>query len=268
MRCALIGHPAAHSLSPALHRAGYASLGLEWTYDAIDVAPDELGAFVGGLGDEWRGLSVTMPHKEAITAFGRVDEVVELTGVANTLVLDADAPRVHNTDVAGFITACRRAGIDALNSIAILGNGATARSVLVGAARLGARDVTVCVRSLARAVAMLDLGERLGVRTTVQHLGDELPRVDMVASTLPAEAAADLASGVVGHAQSVFDVIYHPWPTTLARAAADAAMPLISGLDLLVGQAVDQFELFTGHRVEADVFASAGQAALSQRAGI
>lgn len=268
MRCAVIGHPVSHSLSPALHRAGYADAGLDWTYDAIDVAPDQLRDFVQGLGGDWRGLSVTMPHKEAMASFGAPDDVVRLTGVANTLVLGDDGARVYNTDVAGFVLACGRAGIDALHSIAILGNGATARSLLVGAARLGATDVTVCVRTLARAVGMLDLGERLGVRTTVQHLGDPLTDVDMVASTLPADATTALAEAVVARAQSVFDAIYDPWPTPLAEAAQRQGVPWVSGLDLLVGQAVEQFHLLTGVWVGADVFASAGQTALSERAKI
>ena len=84
MHCAVIGHPAAHSLSPAIHRAGYLSCGLNWHYEAIDVAPAALGDFIAGCrsDDAWAGLSVTAPHKDAIVQFGEPDEPTRLLGCA------------------------------------------------------------------------------------------------------------------------------------------------------------------------------------------
>jgi shikimate 5-dehydrogenase len=86
MRCAVIGHPVAHSLSPAIHRAAYQVLGLEWSYQAIDVEPGGLRAFIEGLDGSWRGLSVTMPHKADLVELGETDATVDMLGAANTWV--------------------------------------------------------------------------------------------------------------------------------------------------------------------------------------
>lgn len=261
-RCGVVGYPAAHSLSPALHRAGYAALGLPWTYEAVEVPPGDLAAFVAGLDGSWRGLSVTMPHKADAAALGEPDEIVSVLGVANTLVLGAE-PTAHNTDVSGFRWALADAGVPACETATILGNGATARSVLAGLAGMGARTVHVVVREAGRAAELMALASRLGVDLIEQTYADRLPPVDVLASTIPPGAVpADAAAS----SSVVFDAIYHPWPTPLAKAASARGCTLVSGLDLLVGQALDQFELFTGARVGAEVFRSAGQEELARRA--
>lgn len=148
-RCAVVGHPVRHSLSPALHTAAYRRLGLDWTYTAIDVEPGGFDRFVAGLDRrEWRGLSVTMPHKPDVARHGVPDEAVRLTGVANTLVLGAGPAddTVANTDVPGFVLALRERGIEQLDRVTLVGNGATALSALAASARLGARHVTVTLR--------------------------------------------------------------------------------------------------------------------------
>ena len=88
----MIGHPVAHSLSPVLHRAAYRHLGLNWEYAAVDVPPGQLSAFLAGLDERWRGLSVTMPHKQELLGFGAGDATTELVGAANTLVLEPLGP--------------------------------------------------------------------------------------------------------------------------------------------------------------------------------
>jgi shikimate dehydrogenase len=109
-RCAVIGSPIAHSLSPALHRAAYRRLGLDWRYDRHEVTVGSLPAFVAGLDTSWRGLSCTMPLKRAILALGRPDATAAALGVANTVVFDGEpgdpeTTSIHNTDVTGFTTA-------------------------------------------------------------------------------------------------------------------------------------------------------------------
>ena len=96
-RSGVVGDPAGHSLSPAIHRAGYAAVGLDWDYQAYTVATEEFGGFVRArLHDpEWVGLSVTAPHKEAVVSFGEPDEPTRLLGVGNTIVF-GDNPTVHN----------------------------------------------------------------------------------------------------------------------------------------------------------------------------
>lgn len=261
-RCAVVGHPVSHSLSPALHRAGYARLGLDWTYDTVDVEPGGLPELVSGLDASWRGLSVTMPHKSAAARLGEPDQVVTQLGIANTIVL-GDHPTVHNTDVDGFTWALGRRGVRNLDSALILGAGATAQSVLLGASRLGARKVFLAVRNVQRARGAARLATSLGLGCEVVQLTDPLPKSDVVVSTIP--AASVPAQDAAGAAPVVFDVIYDPWPTPLANAARGVGAELISGLDLLVGQALRQFELFTGAAVAPEVLETAGRLELARR---
>lgn len=272
-RCAVIGHPVAHSLSPALHRAAYRSLGFDWSYDAVDVEPGGVDAFVAGLDRRvWRGLSVTMPHKIELAAYGLrlgvADAVVRLTGVANTLTLGVtpEGDRVYNTDVSGFILAMKRHQVSELASMRILGNGATATSALVAGHRLGARRVDIVVRNRARARDIVALADELSMVHTVTLLGDPLGEdVDVTFSTLPASAAAVAADQVVAHTGVVFDAIYDPWPTPLADAGHRAGRMVLNGLDLLAAQAVDQVRLMSGGVVTFELLRSAGTEALSAR---
>lgn len=266
----MIGYPATHSLSPAIHRDGYSRLGLDWHYDAITMAPDELGSFVAAclIDDAWAGLSVTAPHKEAIMSFGEPDHVSRLVGAGNTLVTHhgdpAGVPTVHNTDVPGFVRAWRAKGLGVPESAAIVGNGATARSLLVALAGLHVRRVVILARDPARASAAVDLGIALGIDTTVQPLSLNLGPVDLVANTIPAAATEPYAPSWVDAAQWIFDAVYSPWPTPLGAAATDDHT-VLSGLDLLAGQAVDQFHLLTGGEITFEQAHAAAVAELERR---
>ncbi len=273
MKCALIGDPAEHSLSPAIHRDGYARLGLDWSYDAITVTPAHLEGFVADClaNDAWVGLGVTAPHKEAILEFGEPDHVTRLVGAGNTLLFhDRTAgtpPTVHNTDVPGFVRAWRARGLDLPRSAAIVGNGATARSLLVALAGLHVRQVVVLARDPARAARTVELGIALGVDTTAQPLDHHLPDLDLVATTIPAEATAPHAQAWADAAQYLFDAVYHPWPTPLGAAAA-GHHSVLTGLDLLAGQAVDQFHLLTGGTVTFDDCHAAAVEELQRRGAL
>ncbi|AFV89581.1 Putative shikimate 5-dehydrogenase [Acidipropionibacterium acidipropionici ATCC 4875] len=268
-QCAVIGHPVAHSLSPAIHRAAYRSLGLDWSYRAVDVEPGGLPAFVAGLDETWRGLSVTAPHKIDLVGLGAPDDPVRRLGVANTWVRTADGPVVANTDVTGFVLACRTRGLPAPGSVAVVGAGATARSVIAAAAQLGAHDLTIVSRSLERSSQALMLAAELGLEAQWMPLGEAGPGalsgVDLLVSTVPAAGLAEVAEGLVAGVATVFDVVYDPWPTPLATAAAHAGAPVLDGLDLLAGQAVDQVRLMTGHEVPLDLLRSAAQDGLNAR---
>lgn len=263
-RCAVIGHPAGHSLSPVMHRAGYRHLGLGWTYEAVDVAPGQVDAFIGGLDASWRGLSVTMPHKEAILAHGEPDDLVRLVGAANTLILGSD-PIVRNTDVTGFEAACRRAGVLPDNAT-IAGAGATTRSVLVALARLGCRLVTVLARRPEQAAGLRPLAEAVGITLTQAPLDADPRPTDLVVSTIPGDGLASVAEGLASATACVFDVAYDPWPTPLAAAASRLGLPVLDGIDLLAHQAVDQLRLMTGGSVPVDLLLVAARDEMSRRA--
>lgn len=282
-RCAVIGHPVGHSLSPAIHRAAYAHLGLVWEYTAVDVAPGVVGDFVRGLDESWRGLSVTAPHKDDLVALGEPDDVVRLTGAANTWVRDSRAMGgaiVRNTDVPGYGVAFAAHGIQGLETAILIGNGATARSALVGLSRIGVRRVVVLARDPGRAHGLVALGEVLGVGVEPAQLGGEPPeRADVLVSTVPAAGATPHAETLARTADVVFDSVYEPWPTPLAAAAlanpgglggsglseSGSGVLVLNGLDLLAGQAVEQVRWHTGEDVTFELLRGAAQDAITAR---
>jgi len=266
-RAAVLGSPIAHSLSPVLHRAAYAALGLDgWRYDAHECTEDALAAFVAGLGAEWAGLSLTMPLKRAaLDVADRASPLATATGAANTLVRRREGWFADNTDVAGVVAALRPVSGRAL----VLGAGGTAQATLAALRELGVDDVTVLVRSRDRADALRAAAQRLGVRPMVRAaLGAArvvLPAAEIVVSTLP-RGAADALGEQVGPAAVVLDVVYAPWPTRFAAAAADRGARVVSGLEMLLHQAVAQVELMTGRPGPVTQMRAALDAAVAARA--
>ncbi len=255
-RLGVLGHPVAHSLSPVLHLAAYRLLGLDWSYDRHDVRESELSGFVDGLDATWRGLSATMPLKEALLSLAdESDEASRLTGAANTLLLaDDGARRVRNTDVAGIERALRDAGLERAELAVIAGAGATARSVLVALDSFGLRSAVLAVREPARAQAMVTLSEELGIDLDIVRLAD-LDEVadgaEVVAWTLPnGVALRDSMPFDVRSSAVALDVTYHPWPGPLAAQWLDVGGRVASGRDMLVHQAVRQVRFFVSGQTE------------------
>ena len=263
--CAVLGSPIAHSLSPVLHRAAYRALGLDWRYERHEVDEDGLAGFVSGRTPEWRGLSLTMPLKFVAMRLGEPDGIALRVGAANTLLLD-DPVTVHNTDVPGLTDAVRSRGVPAVEDAVVLGSGATARSAIASLGLLGCRTVTVLARSRDRAEALRPLAEQCGADLRVSAWGTTVPDSELLVSTVTAGAADTIAGPAATSAPVVFDVLYDPWPTPLARAAVRAGATVLNGLDLLAHQAVGQVELMTGHTVDAEVLLSAGREALGDTA--
>ena len=251
-RAAVCGKPIGHSLSPVIHTAGYAAAGLlTWTYTAIECGETELPGLVAGLGPEWAGLSLTMPLKEvALTLAAAASPVATAIGAANTLVRRPDGTWfADNTDVPGMVRVLSDAGLAASPSITVLGGGGTARAALAAAAELGAGHVTVVTRRPEAREELAPAAAALGVTITGVEWADAPAAfdADAVISTVPKGAADALATAVKWRPGTVlFDAIYDPWPTPLAAAAAGNGVPVVSGLDLLLAQALGQFEQFTG----------------------
>lgn len=263
-------------MSPVLHRAAYQALGLDnWRYDRFEVDESGLAEFLGGLGPEWGGLSLTMPLKEeALVLADHCDPVALQTGVVNTLVPVVGESGWHgyNTDVHGVAAALIDAGVGSTvlpTSALVLGSGATARSVLAALAGLGVVQVTFAVRKDARASTLAQANDH-GVDARVVPLGEadtiahEFP---LVISTLPHEAADNFAGQVLAGPMRVapatiwMDVVYAGWPTRFGLSAQHIGARPVSGLEMLVHQAVRQIELMTGHRPPLDVVQQAGHAA-------
>jgi len=269
MRAAVLGKPVGHSLSPVIHNAGYVATGLTgWSYTAVECAEVELADLVAGLGPYWCGLSLTMPLKEvALTVADAVSPLAGALGAANTLVRRDGGWYAENTDAPGMVDALTAAGVPAAQRVAVLGAGGTARAALAAAARLGAA-VTVYARRAEAVDELRPVAEQVGTALTgarwaaAEGCGD----ADVVVSTVPKGVADDLAARIAWRPGTVlFDALYDPWPTPLAVAAAAAGCPVVSGLDLLLAQAVRQFELFTGVLPPVEPLAVALRAAVDAR---
>lgn len=267
MRCAVLGDPIAHSLSPVLHRAAYAATGLDWSYDAHRVPAGGLAGFLAGLDETWRGLSLTMPLKrEAVPLATSLTERARLAGAANTLVL-GDGLAGDNTDIPGAVAAVRERYDGPVGAATILGGGATATSTALALCDLGASTITLLVRSPERAAATVQAVSRHAAAPAVLvgDLASDEPSGEVLVSTIPAGAqTADLLARCAG-IPVVFEVLYDPWPTPLAEAAYAGGRTLVGGLDLLVHQAAVQFTLFTGLPAPLTAMRDAGEAELASR---
>lgn len=267
-RAAVLGSPITHSLSPALHRAAYSWLGLDWTYDAVDVPAAQLAEFVTGLGPEWVGLSLTMPLKEAVLPLlTDVEPAAALTRAVNTVLLDpGQQRRGYNTDIDGLVDVLSAHGVGCGVRAVVLGGGATARSTLAALARLGVAEVSVAVRRPSVAVELVPLAEDVGLPVVVRDWNDAATLLntagragDAVVSTVPRGAADGLAASVPALAAGavLVDVLYDPWPTPLGAAWRAAGGTAVGGRELLVGQAVEQVRLMTGRSVPVEVLRAA-----------
>jgi shikimate dehydrogenase len=267
MRAAVLGRPVGHSLSPVLHRAAYAALGLgDWTYDALDIGAEDLPVLLAGLGDEWRGFSVTMPCKQAaVDAADVVEPLPRLLHAANTLVRTADGWRAENTDVAGIGMALQLAGVERVGSAAIIGAGGTAAAAAVAVASLGAEQVDVVVRDPSRAGDVVHVLQTLGVPVTVTPLEGAVLDAPLIVSTVPvgAQAAVLALPWRAGH--TLLDVLYDPWPTALADRVTALGGTVAGGLDVLFWQATQQVELMTGRPAPIEAMRTALDAALAAR---
>jgi shikimate dehydrogenase len=248
-RLAVLGSPIQHSQSPALHRAAYEALGLDWSYEAVEVTEDGLPGFVQELGPEWRGLSLTMPLKKAVLPLlAETDRYAEQTGGANTVLLDGDTLRGFNTDVPGIVRALQAAGLEEARYVHILGGGATAASALVAAAELGAERVDVHVRDLTRSGWIEPLANDLGLRVRIRPFAQadrSLDVPDLVIGTLPGGTRTEAVyTDSTRRRSMLFDVAYEPWPTPLARQWEAVGGRVVSGLALLAHQALLQVRVF------------------------
>ncbi len=277
MKAAVLGSPVTHSLSPVLHRAAYAELGLTgWSYQAIECTEAGLPGLLAGCDAGWAGMSLTMPLKRAVLPLlGQVEPVAAKVGAANTVIFAGGTMTGHNTDVPGMIAALAEAGVPAAEvsgpgCALILGGGATACSALASLRGLGADEATVAVRDPARAADLLAAAARLGIRVRLIPFG-EYPAQGwrLLISTVPAGAADIYVKRILRSTAAplaALDVVYHPWPTRLAAAARQAGSIAVSGFDLLLHQAGPQVGLMTGKPAPVAAMRAAGLAELARRA--
>jgi len=272
VRAAVLGSPVAHSLSPVLHTAAYAALGLgEWSYDLYECGEEGLAPFLAGLDGAWAGLSLTMPLKRrALDLADTVTDLARQVGGANTLVRGGTAWQAHNTDVEGIAAALAEAGVAPPRSAVVLGAGATAASALAALRLLGSDPkVAVLARDTARTGEVTAAAGRLGHPVEVAPLSalDAYLDVDLVVSSLPSGAADRYAERLAGSRADLFDVVYAPWPTPAAQAVAGRGGLAVGGFPMLLHQAAAQVRLMTGIAdVPVEEMRAAGLAEIARRA--
>lgn len=265
---AVIGSPVRHSLSPALHNAAFDQLGLDWVYVAFEVPAGEGHEAVRamralGLG----GMSVTMPHKEAVAkAVDSLDPAAAALRSVNTVVPQADGTlRGYSTDGAGFVASLLAVGQSvAGRSVCLLGAGAAARSISDALARAGAAAVTVVNRTFATAGATAALAGAVGAVGTAASVREadivvNATSVGMGSVDLPCDPTL-LRSG-----QVVADVVYHPRDTALLQAARAAGAVAVDGLGMLVHQAALQQQLWHGALPDVHAMQVAAERELAAR---
>lgn len=248
-RLAVLGSPIGHSRSPAIHRAAYRVLGLDWEYSALEIKPGELASFLASRDSRWRGLSLTMPLKrEVVPLLDAHDAVTGRVGAANTVLLEDGDTRGFNTDVYGAERMLREAFPEQLHHAHILGGGATACSVAVALAQLGVQKLTVATRSPSHSSELVAVAQGAGLSVAVDELQSDPGLPDVVVSTLPGTVTlAESLPESLRASVPLVDIAYDPSPTAIARHWLEAGGSVVNnGLGMLVYQALAQVRIFVG----------------------
>ena len=256
VRLGVCGWPVAHSRSPRMHNAALAALGLhDWRYQLLPVPPERFAETVRALpAAGFRGINVTIPHKEAALALADVaTETAQAVGAANTLTFTAAGIHADNTDVTGFLSALPRSVYDA--DALVLGAGGSARAVLYALRQAGARSIHVWNRTSARADALarefgaLPGAARADVIVNCTAVGLEDPESTFKA--LPVRADE------VGAGQLVVDLVYRPGGTVLLHTAKARGAAVAGGLEILVAQGAASLERWTGRTAPVEAMREA-----------
>ena len=251
IRGAVLGSPISHSLSPLLHNEAFLFLGIEGTYRAIEVPSGTLASFVKEQSESFEYFSLTMPLKEEVLSLGIETDTrtIEIQS-ANTLYKRDSLFQLTSTDGSGFLSALAYEGATSFNRVLILGAGGTARAV-AGALDSISQEIHVLGRSSIREEA---------IRKAIHSSHFEYYRwtsdlnfeeYDLVVNTTPAGAADQLTDAIRnGISTTLFDVIYKPWPTELAKRWSDCGGKVINGIELLLYQGIDQLEIVLNQRFD------------------
>lgn len=253
---AVIGTPISHSLSPRIHRAAYQTLNLDWYYQAIDVSVSELEWFLE-THNQYLGLSVTMPLKERLFEISaekgwQLDSASMALSAANTVFNDESGTQVFNTDVFGARQALSALQNEGLASIAVVGSGATARSTVFAAIKEldDVEQVTIFSRSRERAKFVMEVIESLNSEVEIAWLPLEAAAdfggAGLTINTLPSEVSKQIEVDRPLSGGWIFDANYAQ--TSGSFTEAWPSENRISGLEMLLWQAIAQIRIFTGHR--------------------
>lgn len=264
-RLGVVGYPVAHSLSPRIQNAGLAALGLDhWRYQLVPVPPELLEETIRGLpGAGFRGVSVTVPHKEAALAIAdRASQIAREIGAANTLTFEGGTIEAENTDAPGFL-ASLPAPPEPGETALVLGAGGSARAVAWALSRAGAR-VSVWNRTAGRA---RELAGDLGVEAVAQPAPADL-LVNCTVAGMEGDpfAILPLGPGDLAGYRTVVDLVYADPGRRLLAAAREAGAAVVDGLEILVQQGAVALERWTGMPAPLEAMRAAARQEPGRRA--
>jgi shikimate dehydrogenase len=218
-------------------------LDIEGTYEAIEVRSGELASFLSST--DKKCLSLTMPLKEeALSLAGNSSSLSQRISSGNTLTCEDGTWSLTSTDVAGFEYSLKSQQIGALDTVMVLGAGATARAAVSYLSTV-ARKIHVVSRNAHREASMNKASD-----TPIEYLPWEstslINEVDLVVNTAPGDAAGSFLSSINAPRGALFEALYHPWPTELAHTWTNTDRLVVDGLELLIHQAISQMEIFSG----------------------
>ena len=278
----IIGFPIGHSISPVFQQAALDHCGIDATYQAREVAPEQVGRFIQGLRESgYLGINVTLPHKEAVIPhLDEVDEWATEAGAVNTIVNRDGRLTGHNTDGYGFLQGLKYGGNFEPRGrrVLLLGAGGAARGVVLALAREGVQEIVVANRTLGRAEALVRVAQGRGVSSQAIPLewnGLSLAAVqaDLIVNctTLgmthgPDASASPLLRHQIPPTALVYDLVYNPLETALLREAAHAGAGTLGGIQMLVHQGAASFQMWTGQPAPVEVMLAAAVEAMRARA--
>ena len=252
-RFAVLGSPIAHSKSPAIHLAAYRVLGADWEYGRAEVTEGGLRKFIEELDSDWDGFSVTMPLKDEAAKFADVlDDFSTLTLATNTLYKNEDGVWLgSNTDIFGIVRALTEAKISHPRRVLILGSGATATSAMAAVKQLSpTAEVRVWARNEVSRKQLVSFGKSIGLKAgSAGNLKRATASADLTISTLPAGVLDDSVKAL-GKSRfwspkgALLDVAYNPWPSSIGSLWSSRGQVVVSGLEMLIWQAVAQIRIF------------------------
>lgn len=249
INAAVLGSPIKHSLSPLLHLLAYEHLGLDGRYEALEVGSDQLAAFLQRT--DKNCLSLTMPLKEEALLLASVISPISLSvSSGNTLTLQEGKWSLTSTDVAGFEHSLKFNKVEGINSVLILGAGATARAAVACLSTI-AKEIKVVSRNQARQDAM-NRASSIPLTYLPWQFTDEINSSDLVINTTPLDAAEYFLPSISEPKGVLFEVLYNPWPTQLSKVWAESGAQVIDGLELLIHQAISQVGIFSHSDVDRE----------------
>lgn len=265
----IFGHPISHSFSPDMHNAGLKAVGLEnkYVYMPFDITPENLSDAINSIKVlDFRGLNITIPHKEEVISFlDEVDHQARLIGAVNVIVNDGGKLTGYNTDGIGFLRSMtEETGITPEGKkILILGAGGASRAVAAALASGGAEEIIIANRSKEKALSVADMVKQMHTPVRVinisgQEMKEVIKEVHIIVNTTSVGMHPNIEdspiteyASLLHRGQLVCDIIYNPVQTLLLKQAKEQGCKIMNGLGMLLYQGVEAFKLWTS--VEAPV---------------